>query len=104
MYSDDHFKKLSLVFLGQGRFQGFACDVYLKECEQKKHRAFEKFRQEQKINAAKRLEIFKLKKEIQKLKVRYVAFTYTTDSGRRVVTNCQSITSSPLVRTAMMYF
>ncbi|XP_078243636.1 coiled-coil domain-containing protein 42 homolog [Pogona vitticeps] len=50
--------------------QGFACDLYLKECEQKKHRALEKYRREQKNNAAKRQEIVQLKKKIQKLKFR----------------------------------
>ncbi|KAH0620402.1 hypothetical protein JD844_020810 [Phrynosoma platyrhinos] len=45
-------------------------DIYLKECEQKKRRAIEKYKEERKLKSVKRHEIHALKQELKKLKIR----------------------------------
>ncbi|XP_061468800.1 uncharacterized protein CCDC197 [Rhineura floridana] len=54
----------------ENKAQALEFDVYLKECQLKKARAFQKYHQEQKRQAMKRRELFKLKKELKKLNVR----------------------------------
>lgn len=66
------FSKHFLSFLNQNRTQAYGFQIYLQECDLKKERAVAKCKTEQTNNALKRQEIHTLKREIQKLKIRYV--------------------------------
>ncbi|XP_077179669.1 uncharacterized protein CCDC197 [Paroedura picta] len=52
------------------RVRALKFDRYLKECEQKKERAVKKYHNEQKLNQAKKNEIYKLKEELKELRIR----------------------------------